>query len=56
MTAVRKGDAKLIDSWRRDSDDKLWVDIQDPASIDAGDQVSGGMIAEKIVSTGTCSD
>ncbi len=29
--ALRQGDAKLIDAWRRDSDDKLWVDIQDPA-------------------------
>jgi magnesium transporter len=29
--ALHQGDAKLIDSWRRDSDDKLWVDIQDPA-------------------------
>ena len=29
--ALRQGEAKLIDSWRGDSDDKLWVDIQDPA-------------------------
>ena len=29
--AVRQGDAKLIDEWRRESDDKLWVDIEDPA-------------------------
>ena len=27
---LRQGDAKLIDDWQRDSDDKLWVDIQDP--------------------------
>jgi len=28
--AFRRGDESLIDEWRRDSDDKLWVDIQDP--------------------------
>jgi len=28
--SLRQGDASLVDAWRRDSDDKLWVDIQDP--------------------------
>jgi magnesium transporter len=28
--ALRQGGAALIDEWRADSDDKLWVDIQDP--------------------------
>lgn len=28
--SLEQGDARLIDRWRRDSDDKLWVDIQDP--------------------------
>src|SRR5262249_56378805 len=28
--SLRHGDVALIDVWRRDSDDKLWVDIQDP--------------------------
>ncbi len=28
--ALEQGAADLIDSWRRDSGDKLWVDIQDP--------------------------
>ena len=28
--SLQQGDAKLIDAWRRDSDDKLWVDIQEP--------------------------
>ena len=28
--SLRQGDASLIDAWRRESDDKLWVDIQDP--------------------------
>ena len=27
---LRQGDQALIDDWRRESDDKLWVDIQDP--------------------------
>ncbi len=27
---LRQGDAELIDAWRRDSDDKLWVDILEP--------------------------
>ena len=27
---LRQGDESLIDEWRRDSDDKLWVDIQEP--------------------------
>ena len=27
---LRQGDASLIDEWRRDSDEKLWVDIEDP--------------------------
>ena len=27
---LRQGDASLIEEWRRDSDDKLWVDIQEP--------------------------
>ena len=28
---LRQGDASLIDAWRRDGDDKLWVDIEAPA-------------------------
>jgi magnesium transporter len=28
--AFRQGDEALIDDWRRDSPDKLWVDIQEP--------------------------
>src|SRR5215210_9514023 len=28
--AFQQGDAALIDEWRRDSEDKLWVDIQEP--------------------------
>jgi magnesium transporter len=28
--AFRQGDESLIDEWRRDSEDKLWVDIQNP--------------------------
>jgi magnesium transporter len=28
---LRQGNESLIDEWRRDSDDKLWVDIQEPA-------------------------
>ena len=28
--AMRQGDASLIDAWRRDSGDRLWVDIQEP--------------------------
>ncbi|MEO8381209.1 MAG: magnesium/cobalt transporter CorA [Acidobacteriota bacterium] len=28
--AFRRGDESLIDEWRRDSPDKLWVDIQNP--------------------------
>jgi magnesium transporter len=28
--ALEQGGAGLIDAWRRDSGDKLWVDIQDP--------------------------
>ncbi|HET8772465.1 MAG TPA: magnesium/cobalt transporter CorA [Thermoanaerobaculia bacterium] len=27
---LRQGDQALIDEWRRESDDKLWVDIQEP--------------------------
>jgi len=27
---LRQGDQSLIDDWRRESDDKLWVDIQEP--------------------------
>ena len=27
---LRQGDVGLIDEWRADSDDKLWVDIQEP--------------------------
>lgn len=27
---IRTGGVELIDAWRRDSDDKLWVDIQHP--------------------------
>jgi magnesium transporter len=27
---LRQGGAELIDEWRRDSEDKLWVDIQQP--------------------------
>jgi magnesium transporter len=27
---LRQGGAELIDDWRRDSDDKLWVDMQEP--------------------------
>jgi magnesium transporter len=27
---LRQGDESLIDDWRRDSGDKLWVDIQEP--------------------------
>ena len=27
---LRQGDVSLIDEWRRDSDEKLWVDIEDP--------------------------
>jgi Mg2+ and Co2+ transporter CorA len=27
---LRQGNESLIDEWRRDSDEKLWVDIQDP--------------------------
>ncbi|HYH08557.1 MAG TPA: magnesium/cobalt transporter CorA [Thermoanaerobaculia bacterium] len=27
---LRQGDAALIDEWGRDSDDRLWVDIQNP--------------------------
>lgn len=26
----RQGSEELIDSWRRESDDKLWIDIEDP--------------------------
>ncbi|HEX8171619.1 MAG TPA: magnesium/cobalt transporter CorA [Thermoanaerobaculia bacterium] len=29
--AIRQGGVELIDAWRGDSDDKLWVDIQNPA-------------------------
>jgi len=28
--ALRQGDAALIDDWRAESDDRLWVDIQEP--------------------------
>jgi magnesium transporter len=28
---LHQGDVSLIDQWRRDSHDKLWVDIQEPA-------------------------
>ena len=28
---LRRGGVELIDEWRGDSDDKLWVDIQEPA-------------------------
>ncbi|HEX2062073.1 MAG TPA: CorA family divalent cation transporter, partial [Thermoanaerobaculia bacterium] len=28
--ALRQGDASLIDAWRRESADKLWVDIEQP--------------------------
>jgi len=28
----RSGGAELIDAWRRDSDDRLWVDIQEPVN------------------------
>ncbi|HYI11329.1 MAG TPA: magnesium/cobalt transporter CorA [Thermoanaerobaculia bacterium] len=28
--ALRQGNTDLIDDWRRDSDDALWVDIQEP--------------------------
>ena len=28
--SLRQGDVTLIDAWRRDSDDRLWVDIEDP--------------------------
>jgi magnesium transporter len=28
---LRHGDESLIDAWHRDSDDRLWVDIQDPS-------------------------
>ncbi|HJT16291.1 MAG TPA: magnesium/cobalt transporter CorA [Thermoanaerobaculia bacterium] len=28
--SLEQGDQRLIDTWRADSDDKLWVDIQDP--------------------------
>jgi magnesium transporter len=28
--ALRQGGLELIDAWRADSDDKLWVDIQEP--------------------------
>ena len=28
---LRQGDEKLIDQWRRESDDELWVDIQQPS-------------------------
>jgi magnesium transporter len=27
---LRQGDVSLIDEWQRESDDKLWVDIQEP--------------------------
>jgi magnesium transporter len=27
---LRQGDQSLIDDWRRESDDRLWVDIQEP--------------------------
>ncbi|HVG24790.1 MAG TPA: magnesium/cobalt transporter CorA [Thermoanaerobaculia bacterium] len=27
---LRQGDVSVIDDWNRDSDDKLWVDIQEP--------------------------
>jgi magnesium transporter len=27
---LRQGDVSLIDAWQRESDDKLWVDIQEP--------------------------
>ncbi|MGZ8729828.1 MAG: magnesium/cobalt transporter CorA [Thermoanaerobaculia bacterium] len=27
---LRQGDESLIDAWRRDSDDRLWVDIREP--------------------------
>src|SRR5215213_11924177 len=29
---VRQGDESLIDDWHRDSDEKLWVDIQEPVN------------------------
>ena len=32
--ALRQGGAGLIDDWRADTDDKLWVDIQDPVQED----------------------
>src|ERR1041384_559546 len=28
--ALQQGGVELIDAWRADSDDKLWVDIQEP--------------------------
>src|SRR5581483_6094141 len=28
--SIEQGDERLIDKWRADSDDKLWVDIQEP--------------------------
>ena len=28
--SLRQGDVKLIDEWQRDSDDRLWVDVQEP--------------------------
>ena len=31
---LRQGGAELIDAWRSDSDDKLWVDILDPGSYE----------------------
>ena len=29
---LRQGDAALIDEWRRDSDERIWVDLQDPVN------------------------
>jgi magnesium transporter len=30
--ALRQGDATLLDDWRRESEDRLWVDIEDPVN------------------------
>ena len=32
--ALRQGGTELIDAWRADSDDRLWVDIQEPEQND----------------------
>lgn len=31
---LQRGDASLVDAWRPDSDDKLWVDIENPVQED----------------------